>query len=164
MHLRKIISTFHKDYLEKPMATSPPLNSAPPMAKPSVKLVKLSAKQKQGCLTGSMKQAKEWDIGQWDFFFPILVRLEGFFTNFVSFEKDAYSVLSFNSVSFERDARSASSSNFAGFYLWAAHCHCACHLRAVYCHYALYLWAAYCHRSSGFPPQSPIGLGDFSLD
>ena len=47
MHLRKMISTFHKDHLEKPTATSPPLNSALPKAKPSVKpSVKPSAKRK----------------------------------------------------------------------------------------------------------------------
>ena len=60
MHLRKMISAFHKDHPEKPTATSPPLNSAPPMAKPSVKPpVKPSAKQKQGRLIGSTKQVKE---------------------------------------------------------------------------------------------------------
>ena len=55
MHLRKMISTFHKDHLEKPMTTFPLLNSDPPMAKPSVKLIKLSMKQKQGRLTSSTK-------------------------------------------------------------------------------------------------------------
>lgn len=38
MHLRKIISTFHKDYLKKSLATSFSFNSAPPMTKPSIKL------------------------------------------------------------------------------------------------------------------------------
>ena len=47
IHLRKMISIFHKDHLKKPTAIFLPLNSAPPMAKPSVKLpVKLFAKQK----------------------------------------------------------------------------------------------------------------------
>ena len=60
MYLRKIISTFHKDHPEKPMATSPPLDSSPPIAKLSVKLpVKPSAKQKRSRPTGSIKQAKE---------------------------------------------------------------------------------------------------------
>ena len=36
-HLRKQISSFHKDHSEKPTATSPPVNSAPPMAKPIIK-------------------------------------------------------------------------------------------------------------------------------
>ena len=44
MHLQKMISTFHKNHPEKPTATSLTLNSAPPMAKPSVKPAKPSAK------------------------------------------------------------------------------------------------------------------------
>ena len=88
------------------MATSLPLDSAPSMAKPLVKpLVKFFTKRKQGRLIGSIKQAKEWDIRQWDFSFPILIRLKGFFTNFMSFGSFA------NFVSFGRDAHSASSSN-----------------------------------------------------
>ena len=84
MHLQKMISTFHKNHPEKPTVTSSPLNSTPPMGKPSVKpSVKPSAKQKQGCLMNSTKWAKEWDIGQWSSFFLILVRLEGFLPNFV---------------------------------------------------------------------------------
>ena len=106
MHLWKIISTFHKDHPEKPMATSLLLNSAPPMAKPLVKPpVKPSAKRKQGRPISSIKRAKKWDIGRWDFSFPVLVRLEGIFTNFVSFRSFT------NSVSFGRDAHSASSSS-----------------------------------------------------
>ena len=58
MHLQKIISTFHKDHPEKPMAIFLPLDSALPMAKPSVKPAKPSTKQKRGCPTGSTKQAK----------------------------------------------------------------------------------------------------------
>ena len=60
MHLRKMISAFHKDHPEKPTATSPPLDSAPPMAKPSTKPpVKPSAKRKRGRPIGSTKRAKE---------------------------------------------------------------------------------------------------------
>ncbi len=33
IHLRKLISTFHKEHPEKPTVTSPPLDSAPPMAR-----------------------------------------------------------------------------------------------------------------------------------
>ena len=36
-HLKKLISSFHKDHPEKPTATFPPINSAPPMARPTVK-------------------------------------------------------------------------------------------------------------------------------
>ena len=47
MYLRKMISTFHKNHLEKVTATFPPFDSAPLMAKSSVKPpVKPSAKQK----------------------------------------------------------------------------------------------------------------------
>ena len=56
MHLRKMISAFHKDHPKKPTTTFPPLDSASPMAKPSIKP---SAKQKRGCLIGSTKQTKE---------------------------------------------------------------------------------------------------------
>ena len=60
MHLRKMISAFHKDHPEKPTATSPPLDSTPPMAKPSVKPpVKPSAKRKRGRPIGSTKRVKE---------------------------------------------------------------------------------------------------------
>ena len=64
MHLQKMISTFHKDYPEKPTATFFPLDSAPHMAKqslkPSVKpSVKPSAKQKQGRPISSTKRAKK---------------------------------------------------------------------------------------------------------
>ena len=100
-----MISTFYKDHPEKPTAISPPLDPAPFMAKPSVKPIKLSAKQKQGHPTSSMKQVKEWDIGQWDFSFLVLVRFESFFINSVSFERDAHSASSSNI------ARSLSMSN-----------------------------------------------------
>ena len=84
MHFWKMISIFHKDYLKKLTAIFSLFNSTPSMAKPSVKPpVKASAKQKQGRSISSTKQAKEWDIGRWGFFFPVFVRLEGFFTNSV---------------------------------------------------------------------------------
>ena len=44
IHLRKMISTFYKEHPEKPTATSPPLEAAPPIDRPTVNL---SAKQKQ---------------------------------------------------------------------------------------------------------------------
>ena len=46
-HLRKLISLFHKDYLDKPMATSLAIDTAPPMARPTVKFTKLP-KRKRG--------------------------------------------------------------------------------------------------------------------
>ncbi len=36
IHLRKLISTFYKEYPEKPIATSPPLDSTPSMARPTI--------------------------------------------------------------------------------------------------------------------------------
>ena len=53
MHLRKMVSTFHKDHPEKPTATSASLNSVPPMAKPTIQL---PAKRKQGQPTGRAKK------------------------------------------------------------------------------------------------------------
>ena len=38
MHLRNMISTFHKDYPKKPIATSASLNSVPSMEKLTIKL------------------------------------------------------------------------------------------------------------------------------
>ena len=52
MHLWKMVSTFYKKHLEKPTATLAPLNSAPPMAKPTIQL---STKQKRGRPTGPAK-------------------------------------------------------------------------------------------------------------
>ena len=75
MYLQKMISTFHKDHPEKPTATSLSLDSTPPMAKSSVKPpVKPFMKQKRNRLIGATKQANEWDIGQWGFSFPVLVK------------------------------------------------------------------------------------------
>ena len=48
-HLKKLISSFHKDHPEKPTATSPPIDSAPPMARPTVKpTAKATTKRKRG--------------------------------------------------------------------------------------------------------------------
>ena len=56
MHLRKMVSTFHKDHLEKPTATSAPLDSASPMAQPTIQL---PAKRKRGRPSGrAQKRAK----------------------------------------------------------------------------------------------------------
>ncbi len=37
LYLRKLISTFYYDYPEKPTAASPPINSAPPIARLTIK-------------------------------------------------------------------------------------------------------------------------------
>ena len=47
--LKKLINSFYKDHPEKPIATSLPINSAPPMARPIVKpTAKATTKQKRG--------------------------------------------------------------------------------------------------------------------
>ena len=55
IYLWKTISTFYKNHPEKSTATSPSFNYTPPMAKPSVKPVMPSAKQKQSRLISSTK-------------------------------------------------------------------------------------------------------------
>ena len=56
IHLRKMVSTFHKDHPEKQTATSAPLTSVPPMAKPTIQL---PTKWKRRQLTrGAKKYAK----------------------------------------------------------------------------------------------------------
>ena len=58
--LRKLISSFHKDHPEKPTATSPPVDSAPPMARPTVKLARPITKRKRGRPANSVnKRAKK---------------------------------------------------------------------------------------------------------
>ena len=39
-HLRKLISSFYKDHLDKPTATSPAIDTAPPIVRPTVKLTR----------------------------------------------------------------------------------------------------------------------------
>ena len=46
-YFRKLISLFHMDHPDKPIATSPAINTAPPMARPTVTPTK-PLKQKQG--------------------------------------------------------------------------------------------------------------------
>ena len=60
-HLRKLISSFHKDHPEKSIATSLLVDSAPPMARPTVKpMAKPTTKRKRGQPVNSPnKQAKK---------------------------------------------------------------------------------------------------------
>ena len=58
-HLRKLISSFHKDHLDKPTATFSAIDTAPPMARPTVKPTG-PPKQKQGRPANSTnKRAKK---------------------------------------------------------------------------------------------------------
>ncbi len=63
LHLCKLISTFHHDHPEKPIATSPPIDSAPLMARPTTKSrAEASNKQKRGRLAkdnSTSKRAKK---------------------------------------------------------------------------------------------------------
>ena len=56
-HLKKLISCFHKEHPEKPTATSPPINSAPPMARPTVRPPPLKRKRGRPA-GGASKRAK----------------------------------------------------------------------------------------------------------
>ena len=62
-HLRKLISSFHKDHPDKPTATSEAIDTAPPMARPTIKpAAKPTApKQKRGQPPGNSnnKRAKK---------------------------------------------------------------------------------------------------------
>ena len=49
-HLRKFISLFYKDHPDKPTATSPAIDTIPPMARPTVRPTK-PPKRKQGRTT-----------------------------------------------------------------------------------------------------------------
>ena len=58
-HLRKLISSFYKDHFNKPTATSPAIDTAPPMARSTVKLAE-PPKQKRGRPANSTnKRAKK---------------------------------------------------------------------------------------------------------
>ena len=58
-HLKKLINSFHKKHSEKPKATFPPLDFAPPMARPIVKPIRPITKQKRGRLAKNInKQAR----------------------------------------------------------------------------------------------------------
>ena len=54
-HLRKLISSFNKDYLNKPTATSPPIDLVPPIAKRTVPL-NVNGKRKRGRPVGSVRK------------------------------------------------------------------------------------------------------------
>ena len=51
-HLRKLISLFYKDHPDKPIATSPAIDIASPMARSTVKLIE-SLKQNRGQLVNN---------------------------------------------------------------------------------------------------------------
>ena len=100
-HLQNLISSFHKNHLEKPTATSPPIDFAPPMTRPTVKATaKTITKQKWGRPANSVKkQAKNWTHTDSRNHQPLISRgLDGFslFAKFVIFLKLIYKSIRFS--------------------------------------------------------------------
>ena len=64
-YLRKLISTFHKDYLEKPTATLPPINTALPMVRSTIRPEAQITKWKCGRpakANGAKRAKKSWEF------------------------------------------------------------------------------------------------------
>ena len=59
-HLRKLISSFHKDHPDKPTATSPAIDNAPPMARPTVKPAEPPKRKRGRPANSTNKRAKKW--------------------------------------------------------------------------------------------------------
>ena len=59
-HLRKLISSFCKDHLDKPTMTSPAIDTALPMAKPTVKPVEPPKEKRRRLANNTNKRAKKW--------------------------------------------------------------------------------------------------------
>ncbi len=78
LHLCKLLSTFHHDHLEKSTATCPPINSALPMARPTVKpkAKTSSTNQKQGrpakAKSTNKRVKKSWTSSFLSRFWPCL--------------------------------------------------------------------------------------------
>ena len=58
-HLRKLISSFHKDHPDKPTATSPAIDNAPPMARPTVKPAEPPKRKRGRPANSTNKRAKK---------------------------------------------------------------------------------------------------------
>ena len=66
-HLRKLISLFHKDHPDKPTATSPAIDTAPPMARPTVKPTG-PPKRKRGRPANSTNKRAKKNWAAFDFY------------------------------------------------------------------------------------------------
>ena len=66
-HLRKLISSFHKDHPDKPTATSPAIDTAPPMARPTVKPTE-PLKRKRGRPANSTNKRAKKNWAAFDFY------------------------------------------------------------------------------------------------
>ena len=65
-HLRRLVTAYHKDNPEKPTVTSAPVDTAPPMARPSAPLrpiAKPTTAPKRGRPAGSMAKKRGRPIG-----------------------------------------------------------------------------------------------------
>ena len=58
-HFRKLVSTFYKNYLDKPTATSPPIDLAPLMAK-RIALPNVNGKRKRGRPVDSVRKKAKY--------------------------------------------------------------------------------------------------------
>ena len=66
-HLKKLINSFHKKHPEKPTATFPAINSALPMAMPTIKPTRPTTKWKRGQLAiNANKQMRNWVLNACD--------------------------------------------------------------------------------------------------
>ena len=59
-HLIKLISSFDKDHPDKPTATSPAIDTAPPMARPTVKPAEPPKRKRGRPANSTNKRAKKW--------------------------------------------------------------------------------------------------------
>ena len=58
-HLRKLISLFHNDHPDKPTATFPAINTAPSMARPTVKPTEPLKQKREQPANSTNKRAKK---------------------------------------------------------------------------------------------------------
>ena len=76
-HLRKLISLFHTEHPDKPTATSPAIDTAPPMARPIVKPTE-PPKRKRGRLANNTNKRAKKNWAVFDFY-RVFGRIRVFF-------------------------------------------------------------------------------------
>ena len=64
-HLKKMISCFYKEHPAKPLVTFPLIDSAPPIARPTIRPTFFKRKQGRPA-GGANKQAKNWVLDTYD--------------------------------------------------------------------------------------------------
>ena len=148
-HLKKLISSFHKDHLDKPTVTSLAIDTAPPMVRLTVKPAE-PLKWKRGRLANSTnKRAKKW--AAFDFY-----HVFGWIR--VTSKSDVLSRVA-------RDCTWLSADRFSQNFYFSTSSSLS-HKASVFL-LQLSLGQEVFHQRpstvTGFPPQSPvIGLGGFS--